>query len=545
MLMQLTLRRSIPKRDSGCTRCSRGRDWEANDAFSFLLEPLTMGAPLPGDTIVTVGADMVDPATGHAPISFGDITYNQAGVYKYRVTEANAGHIIGGVQYSSNAAEFTVTVTDLDENGVHTGKLVATAQLTTTPNTREFTNVAGFEYDDNQIPVNAFKRFTNNSAVEMPDMTGLFTFELIAAEANAPMPVATTAHNDADGSVDFGVITFDASLFDNGPIVINSAPVADAANEPSAADKAVASDVPAADAAAVPAAKPAGDGPTTDNPPADANTLVFHYTITEKAGGHADVTNDPNPAFTFEVTVTRDNAGNVTANVTNVQDYVKGTPLRTFTNTYTYTPPVIPDPDPIFAAPVAKKILEGRALVAGEFSFELLENGKVASTGTNDADGNVVFSDIEFTEAGTHIYTMREIGAGTTAAGVTYDATTYQVTADVVEIDNELRVDFAIDGTDGAVFKNAYKAKGTTVIIGATKTLEGRTLAAGEFTFKLTAPTVARTRRRTPLTAASSFPAIDFDKVGTYDFTLVEMNDGADWHHLRRPLVQGDRCRDR
>lgn len=510
----------------GLYKVLEGRDWEANDAFSFLLEPLTMGAPLPGDTMVTVGADMVDPATGHAPISFGDITYNQAGVYKYRVTEANAGHIIGGVKYSSNAAEFTVTVTDLDENGVHTGKLVATAQLTTTPNTREFTNVAGFEYDDNQIPVNAFKRFTNNSAVEMPDMTGLFTFTLTAAEANAPMPVATTAHNDADGSVDFGVIAFDASLFGNGPIVINSAPVADAANEPSAADKAVASDVPAADAAAVPAAKPAGDGPTTDNPPADANTLVFHYTITEKAGGHADVTNDPNPAFTFEVTVTRDNAGNVTANVTNVQDYVKGTPLRTFTNTYTYTPPVIPDPDPIFAAPVAKKILEGRALVAGEFSFELLENGKVASTGTNDADGNVVFSDIEFTEAGTHIYTMREIGAGTTAAGVTYDATTYQVTADVVEIDNELRVDFAIDGTDGAVFKNAYKAKGTTVIIGATKTLEGRTLAAGEFTFKLTGADGRTYEAKNAADGRIEFPAIDFDKVGTYDFTLVEMNDG-------------------
>lgn len=543
------------------------RGWEADDAFSFLLEPLTMGAPLPGDTtIVTVDADMVDLATGHAPISFGDITYNQAGVYKYRVTEKYAGYIIGGVKYSSNAAEFTVTVTDLDENGVHTGKLVATAQLTTTPNTREFTNVAGFEYDDNQIPVNAFKRFTNNSAVEMPDMTGLFTFTLTAAEANAPMPVATTAHNDADGSVDFGVITFDANLFDNGPIVINSAPAAakSAASESNAADKAVASDVPAADAvaapeagalapdadnaakgegsapadtgaapapdtAADPAAKPAGDGPTTDNPPADANTLVFHYTITEKAGGHADVTNDPNPAFTFEVTVTRDNAGNVTANVTNVQDYVKGMPLRTFTNTYTYTPytpPVIPDPDPIFAAPVAKKILEGRAIVAGEFSFELLENGKVVSTGTNDADGNVVFSDIKFTEAGTHIYTMREIGAGTTAAGVTYDMTTYQVTATVVKIGNELRVDFAIDGADGAVFKNAYKAKGTTVIIGATKTLEGRTLAAGEFTFKLTGADGRTYEAKNAADGSIEFPAIDFDKVGTYDFTLVEMNDG-------------------
>ena len=551
----------------GLYKVLEGRDWEANDAFSFLLEPLTMGAPLPGDTIVTVGVDRVDPATGHASISFGDITYNQVGVYRYRVTEANAGYIIGGVRYSSNAAEFTVTVTDLDENGVHTGKLVATAQLTTTPNTREFTNVAGFEYDDNQIPVNAFKRFTNNSTVEMPDMTGLFTFELTATEENAPMPAATTVHNAADGSVDFGVINFDASLFDNGPIVINSAAAADAklvASESNAAAKAVAGDVPAADAVAAPeagatpdsddvakgegsapadtkvasaadvaavpaandAAAPAGDVPTTDNPPVDVNTIVFHYTITEKAGGHVDVTNDPNPTFTFEVTVTRGNDGNVTANVTNVQDYVKGTPLRTFTNTYTYTPPVIPDPDPIFAAPVAKKILEGRALVAGEFSFELLENGKVVSMGTNDADGNVMFSDIEFTEAGTHIYTMRENGAGTTVAGVTYDATTYQVVATVVEIDNELRVDFALDGADAAVFKNAYAAKGTTVIIGATKTLDGRSLAAGEFTFKLTGADGRTYEAKNAADGRIEFTAIDFDKVGTYDFTLVEVNDG-------------------
>ena len=552
----------------GLYKVLEGRSWEANDAFSFLLEPLTMGAPLPGDTIVTVGADAVDPATGHAPISFGDIAYHQAGVYKYRVTEANAGHIIGGVRYSSNAAEFTVTVTDLDENGVHTGKLVATAQLTTTPNTREFTNVAGFEYDDNQIPANAFKRFTNNSAIEMPDMTGLFTFELTAAEENAPMPAATTAHNAADGSVDFGTITFDASLFDNAPIVVNSAAAANAkpvASESNAAVKAVASDVPVADAAtepaagaltsdsgdtakgkgsapadakaapaadvaAVPAANdaaaPAGDAPTIDNPPVDVNTLVFHYTITEKAGGHADVANDPNPAFTFEVTVTGDNTGNVTANVTNVQDYVKGTPLRTFTNTYTYTPPVIPDPDPIFAAPVAKKILEGRAMVAGEFSFELLENGKVVSTGTNDADGNVMFSDIKFTEAGTHIYTMREIGAGTTAAGVTYDATTYQVTATVVEIDNKLRVDFALDGVDTAVFKNAYAAKGTTVIIGATKTLDGRSLAAGEFTFKLTGADGRTYEAKNAADGRIEFTAIDFNRVGAYDFTLTEVNGG-------------------
>lgn len=35
----------------GLYKVLEGRDWEANDAFSFLLEPLTMGAPLPGDTM--------------------------------------------------------------------------------------------------------------------------------------------------------------------------------------------------------------------------------------------------------------------------------------------------------------------------------------------------------------------------------------------------------------------------------------------------------------------------------------------------------------
>lgn len=550
----------------GLYKVLEGRhDWTDGDRFVFILDALTPNAPRPESTRATVDASQVNRETGRAPISFGDITFDKAGTYKYRVTEENAGRIIDGVKYTNNVAEFAVTVTDVDAQGIHTGQLVATAQLTTTPNTREFTNVAGFKYDDNQIPVNAFKRFVNNSTVEMPDMTGLFTFTLTAAEENAPMPVRT-AHNDADGSVDFGVITFGTSLFDNGLTVVNSAPAAkSAASESSAADKAIASDVPAADAAAAPeagalapdegdaakgegsapadagavpaadataapAAKPASDGPTTDNPPAPINQRVFHYTITEQAGGHADVTNDPNPVFSFEVTVTRDDAGNVTASVTSISNYVKGEPLHVFTNTYAYAPPpptpVDPDPDPIVAAPVAKKILEGRALVAGEFTFELVENGKVVSTGTNDANGNVTFSGITYAAAGTHVYTMREVGAGTTAAGVTYDTTTYQVTAKVVESGGKLRATFAIDGADAAVFKNAYAPMGTTVILGATKTLAGRDLAAGEFTFKLTGADGRTYEAKNAADGRIEFPAIAFDKPGTYEFTLTEVNDG-------------------
>lgn len=532
------------------------RDWTDGDRFVFILDALTPNAPRPESTRATVDAGQVNRETGHAPISFGDITFNQAGVYKYRVTEENAGRIIDGVKYTNNVAEFAVTVTDVDAQGIHTGNLVATAQLTTTPNTREFTNVAGFEYDDNQIPVNAFKRFVNNSTVEMPDMTGLFTFELTAEEPDAPMPQATTATNAADGTVGFGTIDFTASVFEREPIAIKESVAEEdpiAGEKPISADESDATKGPATDngvlqladdgeavqsaADAEPAVDATPDNPpTTDNPPATdnpqvpINQRVFHYTITEQAGGHADVTNDPNPVFSFEVTVTRDDAGNVTASVTSISNYVKGEPLHVFTNTYAYAPPpptpVDPDPDPIVAAPVAKKILEGRALVAGEFTFELVENGKVVSTGTNDANGNVTFSGITYAAAGTHVYTMREVGAGTTAAGVTYDTTTYQVTAKVVKSGGKLRATFAIDGADAAVFKNAYAPMGTTVILGATKTLAGRDLAAGEFTFKLTGADGRTYEAKNAADGRIEFPAIAFDKPGTYEFTLTEVNDG-------------------
>ena len=64
------------------------------------------------------------------------------------------------------------------------------------------------------------------------------------------------------------------------------------------------------------------------------------------------------------------------------------------------------------------------------------------------------------------------------------------------------------------------------MIIGATKTLEGRTLAAGEFTFKLTGADGRAYEAKNAADGRIEFPAIDFDKVGTYDFTLVEVNDG-------------------
>ncbi|WP_037598248.1 Spy0128 family protein, partial [Streptococcus salivarius] len=78
------------------------------------------------------------------------------------------------------------------------------------------------------------------------------------------------------------------------------------------------------------------------------------------------------------------------------------------------------------------KRLEGRELKANEFSFVLKDStGKVVETVSNDADGNVKFSAIEFKkeQAGVHNYTVEEV-AGTDTT-VTYDTMKANVTVTV------------------------------------------------------------------------------------------------------------------
>ena len=68
------------------------------------------------------------------------------------------------------------------------------------------------------------------------------------------------------------------------------------------------------------------------------------------------------------------------------------------------------------------KILSGRTLAAGEFSFELVDDstGNVLETVTNDSTGVVQFSKIKFSTVGDFTYTIREKASG--LEGVTDDA---------------------------------------------------------------------------------------------------------------------------
>ena len=155
---------------------------------------------------------------------------------------------------------------------------------------------------------------------------------------------------------------------------------------------------------------------------------TFTYTITEQkpATPESAITYDES-VHTVTVTVTKDANGQLNADVQ--YDGKKDTP--TFTNTYTPPTPPTPSEKQI----TTSKILEGRDLQGGEFSFNLLdENGTVLQTKQNAADGTVTFDAIAYTEAmiGTHKYTIKEV-VPADQANIQYDEGQVDVTVTVTK----------------------------------------------------------------------------------------------------------------
>ena len=164
------------------------------------------------------------------------------------------------------------------------------------------------------------------------------------------------------------------------------------------------------------------------NPVSFNEAGTFTYTIVEQkpATPESAITYDE-MVHTVTVTVTKDENGQLNADVQ--YDGKKDTP--TFTNTYTPPTPPTPSEKQI----TTSKILEGRDLQGGEFSFNLLdENGTVLQTKQNAADGTVTFDAIAYTEAmiGTHKYTMKEV-LPADQANIQYDEGQVDVTVTVTK----------------------------------------------------------------------------------------------------------------
>ena len=255
--------------------------------------------------------------------------------------------------------------------------------------------------------------------------------------------------------------------------------------------------------------------------PVRERSHTYRYDITES--GSADgVTNDTQSTRTVYVKVTDNGRGSLTAAIVDEHGNVLSGPAFTFTNSYSVTSTTSSVTDQIRV----HKTLTGRTLDANEFTFELIEDGRVVATGTNDASGNVALSTIEYTAPGVHNYTIREHGYGTTANGVTYSDATYRVTTTVVDNgDGTLGVTHKLVDADEAEFENVYTAKSTKLALTAAKVLEGADLKAGQFTFKLSGGGVELTATN-DANGQVTFSELSFTQAGTYTFTISEVNDG-------------------
>ena len=375
-----------------------------------------------------------------------------------------------------------------------------------------FENVYGAEAVD--AALTGTKKLQAAEGLTPADITGKFTFTVTADEASDPMPERTTATNDAAGNVDFGKIHF--TLEDlNRALGVTDDPTDKAEADEAEADEAEADEAEAEEADTDANADEPSDEPEPAAPTAP-RSHTFTYTVTE-SGSAPGVTNDTNATRKVSYTVSDDGAGHLS-----VKREGDDGAAFTFTNTYGVAPTDSSVTDQVKTV----KRLTGRNLAAGEFTFELLEDGVVVATGTNDANGNVTLSPIHYEAPGTHTYTLREACPNALGQyrGVTYDGTTYTVVTTVSDNgDGTLTATHKLEGTtESAGFTNKYHAMPTQVSIGAIKVLEGRELKKDEFSFKLVGEDIESTVTN-DADGKINFDKFEYDEPGTYVYTISEV----------------------
>ena len=494
--------------------------------------------------------------------SFGAVTFTKAGTYEFSVTEQ--GPVPDGYTYDDHASKVTVEVTDSGNGQLAASVKYGDGDCCVFNNSYNAESVTVIGADNF-----AFKKDLTGRALK----AGEFSFTISSTDGPLPKQIAVT--NDAAGNIAFGNITFDkagvyhynisedtsklpggvtattqgakqvtVTVTDNGKgqleakvdtpkdvIFKNAYKPADTTIEKLMTTKVV----KASQNGVIAPQLKGGDFrftiSSTNNGPLPEQTTVtndaagniafgaikftkpgeYHYTITE-SGSMAGVTNDSEPK-NFTVTVKDNDDGTMTATASKIDGFV---------NTYTVQST---DYSVTTDVSIAKK-LEGRALKAGEFKFQLLEGNKVVSEGTNDADGNVTFKSVKYTSAdlGEHAYKVREVTGE--AGGVTYDESEYAVTVSVT--DNGDGTLSAKASSDGAIeFKNSYAADPTSVSFSATKVLDGAELKDGQFSFVLKDD--EGNELQTAKNAADgtvSFQPVEFTGPGTHTFTIAEVNDG-------------------
>lgn len=175
----------------------------------------------------------------------------------------------------------------------------------------------------------------------------------------------------------------------------------------------------------------------------------------------------------------------------------------------------------------AKKQFTGGTLENQQFSFQVKEGDKVVAEEKNDANGDITFPAIDYTEAGEHDYAIKEVEG--TDPTIVYDGKTVKVHVSVTDNKNgTLSAAATYDGEKAVpTFTNSKPTADAT--IEATKILKGKDLTAGAFTFGL---------YQGDTTTVDPIQTVQNDKdgkikliltgltIGEYDYTLKEVADG-------------------
>jgi len=269
----------------------------------------------------------------------------------------------------------------------------------------------------------------------------------------------------------------------------------------------------------------AADGKVTFSP-IEYNEIGQHtYTLHEVKGNAGGITYD-NTVYTIVTTIADNGKGQLVA--THKLKGAEDVKSIKFENAYNLTPKSFSVTDKI----AATKVLDGRDLKADEFSFELVEgegeDAKVVATGTNVARGKITMNPIEYTEAGEHTYTLREVNGGTASNGITYDGKTYTIVTTITDNgDGTLKAEHVLKDAKVAEFKNAYNLTPTdssvTDRIKASKSLTGRDLKEGEFSFELVEGDKVVATGKNAADGTVVMDKITYDKPGKHTYTLREV----------------------
>ena len=559
----------------------KGNTRPADKDFSFTLKAKD-SAPLPTKTNVTVN--------GAGRASFGSISYDKAGTYVYEISEDDLDASYVG--YTKDTSVYTYTVTVIDNDG----QLQAQGKLT-----KSGSDFAAAVFSNDYTPAAA----QIDVPVAVKEITGAerpeekkFTFEIKPSNSSNPMPQNMTATVTGEGTAtSFGKISYtkagkyeytiserdlddsyvgytkDDSVYSFVVTVTDDNGVLKASGELTlvgeSADSAKftnnykpnptqALDIPEVTKEFTGVERPSekdfkftitakDDAPLPENTNitiTDEGTEIFGSIIYDKIGTYVyEITEDDTSntgytkdetVYTYTVTVI-DNNGNLEATgvLTKQDDEVE---KATFVNDYT---PIATG----LEVPAAVKEITGAERPAEkEFTFEIKADGEDVpmpenTTATVTGEGTAAsFGKITYDKVGTYTYTVYELDLDESYVGYTKDETVYTYTVTVKDVDGYLVAEGSITKQDEEAsqlkFVNDYKPIETELELPlAVKALTGaQRPAEKEFTFEIKAdgedvPMPENTTATvTGEGEATAFGKIAYDKIGTYTYTVSELD---------------------